>query len=446
MEGIYSDIPRIYTAIAEWSACMMYLILLKKAVLSLKFSVKGILALVCQILLLELTGDWHTALWLPCMFFAGVLMYLFLLIAGNLSVRECMYCFSKAFLLAELAASLEWQIHTHLLRIEITGIVVTYMTLVIVYSLVFGIAYLLERRMFSQSYLEHLSTREALASLGCALVVFAFSNLSFVSTTSLFSTHIIFDVFIIRTLVDVIGVAILYAYQSRICEYAAETEMTALQNVLNSQYDMYRNYQDSVEMIQMKCHDLKHQIAGLRAETDAEKRKEWLDLLEQEADFQEVNVHTGNTVLDAVLGAKNLVAKKNHIQITCVINGQLLDGLHVTDICNIFGNALDNAIENAILIPNEKKRLIHITVSEKKHFVIIKIANYCEQAISTRPGSVPETTKSDKKNHGYGLKSIRKSVEKYKGTMTIAMNHGWFELKLLIPRKTDNGMPTFCAK
>ena len=43
--------------------------------------------------------------------------------------------------------------------------------------------------------------------------------------------------------------------------------------MLKSQYDQYRNYQDSLDLIQMKYHDLKHQITGLRAESDEEKRK-----------------------------------------------------------------------------------------------------------------------------------------------------------------------------
>ena len=43
-----------------------------------------------------------------------------------------------------------------------------------------------------------------------------------------------------------------------------------------SQYDQYRNYQDSLDLIQMKYHDLKHQITGLRAESDEEKRKNGL--------------------------------------------------------------------------------------------------------------------------------------------------------------------------
>ena len=149
-------------------------------------------------------------------------------------------------------------------------------------------------------------------------------------------------------------------------------------------------------------------------------------------------MNTGNKVLDAILGAKSNRAKRNHIQMTCVINGKLLDFLHVTDICSIFGNALDNALENAIMINDEKKRLIHISVSEQKGFIFVKIANYCENPVDISSGEMPETTKLDKKSHGFGLKSIRHSVEKYGGVVTIGMDQSWFVLNLLFPKTNIN--------
>jgi len=69
-----------------------------------------------------------------------------------------------------------------------------------------------------------------------------------------------------------------------------------------------------------------------------------------------------------MLGAKIFKARKNNIRITCVVDGKLLDFMHVTDICTIFGNALDNAIENTVLIGDPEKRLIHVTVSSHKSF------------------------------------------------------------------------------
>ncbi|MDL2302195.1 GHKL domain-containing protein [Lachnospiraceae bacterium OttesenSCG-928-D06] len=434
MESIYHEIPRIYTALAEWSSCVIYLLLLKKSGRKRFFLPKSFIALVVQVLFLELTGGLPTVLWIPCMTTAALFMYIFILICGKVTAKEGLYCCAKAFLLAELAASLEWQIHTYLLAFGISSYIGQIFLLLLVYTAVFLFAYYMEKAMFSKSYLSQLSRKEVLAAIGCVVAIFAFSNMSFVVTNTLFTTRIKSDVVIIRTLIDMMGVAILYAYQSRICEYAAEAEMNALENTLKSQYEQYRNYLDSAEMIQIKFHDLKHQIAGLRAETDAEKRKDWLDAMEQELNANEITMDTGNKVLDAILGAKSLRAKKNHIQMTCVINGELLKFLHVTDICSIFGNALDNALENAILIDDERKRLIHISVSEQKGFIFIKIANYCETPVKFTSGKMPETTKLDKKNHGFGLKSIRQSVEKYGGTVTTVMNQSWFVLNLLFPK------------
>jgi sensor histidine kinase regulating citrate/malate metabolism len=135
-----------------------------------------------------------------------------------------------------------------------------------------------------------------------------------------------------------------------------------------------------------------------------------------------------------MLGAKIFQASKNQIRITCVADGKLLDFMHVTDICTIFGNALDNAIENAVLIEDPEKRMIHVTVSAQKSFVLINISNYFEGKIELKNNALPKTTKHDKCNHGFGLKSIGYAVEKYNGTMSVSAENNWFELKILMPQ------------
>lgn len=117
-----------------------------------------------------------------------------------------------------------------------------------------------------------------------------------------------------------------------------------------------------------------------------------------------------------------------------VVDGKLLDFIHVMDICSIFGNALDNAIEHVILIPEEEKRLIHMSVSAKKNFVFIKIENYCESEIIKNQHSLITTTKADKQNHGFGLRSICAAAEKYGGSVSFEQVQNWFELKILLPR------------
>ena len=60
--------------------------------------------------------------------------------------------------------------------------------------------------------------------------------------------------------------------------------------------------------------------------------------------------------------------------------------------------------------------------------------NYCEQEISMTQGKFIVTTKSDRKNHGFGLKSICTAVEKYGGTVQFGRENNWFVLKILLPR------------
>ena len=107
--------------------------------------------------------------------------------------------------------------------------------------------------------------------------------------------------------------------------------------------------------------------------------------------------------------------------------------LHVTDLCTIFGNALDNAIESVSFVKDEEKRLVHLSVSRQKQFIYIRIENYCENDLQIGKDSLPITSKQHPKEHGYGMKSMKQSVEKYGGSMAYCLKENWFELTILIP-------------
>ncbi len=431
----YQDIPRVYTAIAEWSACVAILISTRQNTFKKReFILLAVMALGVQIAFLEITGNVPKSFWILCMAGAIGLMYLFLKITGNFTWLNAGYSCAKAFLIAEFMASLEWQMFTFF---QANGYGCTWLQIlltVLIYGSIFFVLIKIEKSFDKQDYLKEITGKEVLVSAGTAIVIFAFSNLSFIYNNLPFTSSFRPDIFSIRTLVDFAGIAVIYVYQSRICEYIASNELSAMNAVLKSQYDQYRNYQDSLELIHMKYHDLKHQIAGLRMETDEERRKKWIDAMEEEISTFETFNKTGNQVLDTILAAKIFHCRKQKIQFTCVADGKLLDFMHVTDICSIFGNALDNAIEHVTLIPEEEKRLIHISVSSKKGFVFIKVENYCEQEISRTQGKFIVTTKSDKKNHGFGLKSICATAEKYGGTVQFGEENNWFVLKILLPR------------
>ena len=139
--------------------------------------------------------------------------------------------------------------------------------------------------------------------------------------------------------------AILYAYHLQLCQFHALREVNALQNVLDLQYASYQRSQESIDMVNRKYHDLKHQIAAPPAEPDAAKRSAYLDGMEEEIRDYEAQNKTGNSVLDTVLTGKSLYCARHGIELTCVADGRRLGFMEDADIYALFGNILDNAIE-----------------------------------------------------------------------------------------------------
>ena len=437
METIYQDIPRFYTALAEWGACVIYICLIKKRFNNKITVALSTLFLVAQIALLVPTGDLPTVWWIPCMVSAAFLMYLFIYTVGNVHSITAAYLCARAFLIAEFTASFQWQLDCYLnARVDVEHFVFAKIVmLVVIYTAIFVLVAFMEKPLMNPEYLNKITYKEFIAVIAIVAVAFTFSNLSFIWKNTPFSSGFRSDIFNIRTLFDLAGMTILYAYQSRVCELMAESEIVTMDSMLKSQYNQYRNYQESIDLINMKYHDLKHQIAGLRAETDIDKRTEWLDAMEDDIRGFESVTNTGNKVLDTIIAGKIMHGQKYDIKFTCVIDGKLLEFMHVTDICTIFGNAIDNAIENVVMIKDIEKRIIHVTVSAKNKFVLIQFQNYCEVKPNEDKRGIRlfESSKADKRNHGFGLKCIQYTVDKYDGTMKAGMNKDWFELTILIP-------------
>ena len=89
-------------------------------------------------------------------------------------------------------------------------------------------------------------------------------------------------------------------------------------------------------------------------------------------------------------------------------------------------------------IPEKEKRLIHLAVYSKKDFLMICCENYCPREVKFRDG-LPVTTKQDADYHGYGVKSIRYTAQKYGGSVTMEVRDQWFVLNILIPlRREEN--------
>ena len=428
------DIPRFYTALAEWAACMVFICVLKRQMTGWKLAVISGTMLLIQSGFLVFTADIGLGMWLPCMVIAVLSMIVFLGICLKGSWCDAVYCGLFSFVIAEFAASLEWQLYLFFFRGNITK-VVSYLVMLTAYGVIYIIIWWLLKRKRTPDGMLYMKAGELSAVLLIAISVFAMSNLGFLQISTPFSSQYKDAVSIIRTMIDFAGVAMMYAFHVLRNENRARLELDMMQDVLKNQYLQYQHSKESIDLINYKYHDLKHQIAVLRAEQDQERRNAFLNQMEEEIHQYEAQNKTGNQVVDTILTGKNVICEQFGISMNCVADGMLLDFMDTMDICSILGNALDNAIECEKQIPDPEKRLIHVAIFGQKNFVILRFENYFDGQLEIKEG-IPVTTKTKKKEfHGFGIRSIKYAVDKYDGAVSISQNENWFELKILIPMK-----------
>ena len=374
-------------------------------------------------------------LFLPSMIVIVGLLLGDICICNAFSLREAGFYCVKAFINGEFAASLCWQIYYYLTYARgMHGEFWKWVELILVYAVIFTILTLIELNLKKDLEEIHITRRELLVVIIIAASVFAMSNLSYLDQDGLFSGSFVTDIFIIRTLVDLSGIAVLYAYHIQVKEIQIRFEKDTLRNIMEMQYKNYQLSKENIDMVNQKYHDLKHQINLLKTQSyaSAGKSTSYLEKMEREIRVYETQNKTGNPILDAVLTNKALLCQNKEIELKFIVDGGALSFMEDMDVSALFGNMLDNAIESAQKQQEKQKRLIWLYVTREKQFVRIRTENYCDEKIQFKNG-MPITTKKDRRLHGYGMKSIKSTVEKYNGSVVAAQENNWFELKILLP-------------
>ena len=178
--------------------------------------------------------------------------------------------------------------------------------------------YFLERRYCSGNASLRITGKELAVAGTITLAVYAISNMSYALSASPFSSQFPAEIFIIRTLADLGGVGMLFAYHMQLQMNSTQLENDFLQRMLQLQYDTYKMSAESVELVNQKYHDLKHQIQILRRTESEEEKNAYLDQMEEEIKTYEARNKTGNRVLDIILTTKSLQCQKQGISLTCV--------------------------------------------------------------------------------------------------------------------------------
>ena len=224
---------------------------------------------------------------------------------------------------------------------------------------------------------------------------------------------------------------IIYMLFGMLTNVKMKDELDVVYKILRESQDQYEISKKNIENINIKCHDLKHQIRQIgRAKLiNDDAIREITDVVS----IYDSEMETGNVVLDTILTEKGLYCYRNKIQLTCMADGHLLDFMNEAELYSLFGNALDNAIAAVHKIADHEKHCIGLTVSRVKDFIAINIYNFYEGVLKYSERGLPFTTKKDAANHGFGMKSIYYIVEKYGGKVSVNAENGVFNLNIVFP-------------
>lgn len=212
-----------------------------------------------------------------------------------------------------------------------------------------------------------------------------------------------------------------------------EIENAKIEALLRAEQNQYKISKDTIDLVNMKCHDLKHQISRIRSEMQEGSQNDALKDMESAVMLYDNVAKTGNEALDSILTEKSLFCEKNHVELNYIADGKKIEIMSPSDIYSLVGNALDNAIECVIQETDEERRVIFMSVSGKNDLLNIHIENYCPRKISFGNDGLPLTSKADKQNHGIGVKSIRYIAEKYGGHAVFDYTNNLFTINVMIP-------------
>ncbi|MBR1843032.1 MAG: sensor histidine kinase [Oscillospiraceae bacterium] len=206
----------------------------------------------------------------------------------------------------------------------------------------------------------------------------------------------------------------------------AEAELEAGEELLRAERKRYAEMRDTIELVNMRFHDLKRHLDDLQGRLTQEE----ISAISEAMELYDGAIRTGSEIVDTVLCQKKLVCDKHGVALSSVCNGAAVRFMEPSKLYSLLDNALENAIEAVTALPKDE-RLISLSISEENGGARIEVSNYFDPSVAVENG----TSKSDKSRHGYGLKSMRYIAESCGGEVYTEKSDNMFFLTITLPNK-----------
>lgn len=223
----------------------------------------------------------------------------------------------------------------------------------------------------------------------------------------------------------------LYLYERS----ARQNQIIREQEKFEQQMESQLKHMDEIILKQNELrrvkHDMANQLIAIKSyldNADISGGQQYVAGLTDQLQYISQSINTGNNALDAILSTKKSLAESKGIVFNTEIRIQERLPLDAKDLCIIFGNALDNAIEACDRLPENAEKRIDLLLVQDAHSLFCTLSN-------TAPANNDRrftTSKIDTINHGFGLQNIRDALANYGAEPSIEQEGETFSLSFNI--------------
>ncbi len=202
---------------------------------------------------------------------------------------------------------------------------------------------------------------------------------------------------------------------------------------VKNQMDMYKSIYDNYELQRKRAHEYKNQIMCMEAllqKKEYDKLEKYITEIGGKLTDTDSNINTNNTLVDAIINTKYREMEERGMLLVLKFNEMANLWVEDEDIVVILSNLLNNAIEAC-----EKcdQKTIKLKLMKEPDEIVISVRNTYNGVIS-KQGEEFQTLKSEKEEHGLGIKNTIEAVEKYGGSYSINYDDKEFVFSICIPK------------
>lgn len=183
----------------------------------------------------------------------------------------------------------------------------------------------------------------------------------------------------------------------------------------NDKLQTEKSYYDILEQQNQQLmeyvHDAKNHLYAIQALNSDPVIENYTATLLNQLSVYSSNCHSGNIMLDVIINKYAIACERKQICFNYYVRTCNLKGVEDIDLVSILGNLMDNAVEAA---DKSSGRFITFETTVRNDYSVLIISNSCE-FMPYVDGRRLLTAKEDKKLHGYGLKSVLRTLKKYSG-------------------------------